>query len=62
VVPDAIPFVDEALLALLTVIVGSWRTRRQPPDRADGDDTGTPFAAPSGSEPEDGPARSGSQR
>ncbi len=31
VVPDVLPFVDEALLALLTVLVGSWRTRREPP-------------------------------
>ncbi len=28
VIPDAIPFVDEALLALLTVLVGSWGNRR----------------------------------
>jgi hypothetical protein len=31
VIPDMLPFVDEALLALLTVLVGSWRTRREPP-------------------------------
>lgn len=31
VVPDAIPLVDELLLGLLTMLVGSWRTRREPP-------------------------------
>jgi hypothetical protein len=30
-VPDPIPFVDETALALLTFLVGSWRTRKQPP-------------------------------
>lgn len=30
-VPDPIPLVDEAALALLTFLVGSWRTRKQPP-------------------------------
>lgn len=28
-VPDPIPFIDELVLALLTVLVGSWRNRRQ---------------------------------
>jgi hypothetical protein len=28
-VPDPIPFVDELVLALLTLLVGSWRTRRK---------------------------------
>ena len=27
VVPDPIPFVDEIMLALLTFLVGSWRTQ-----------------------------------
>lgn len=31
VIPDPIPFLDEATLALLTVLVGSWRTRRAKP-------------------------------
>jgi len=33
-VPDPVPFVDELLLALLTVLVGSWRARRRagPPE------------------------------
>jgi hypothetical protein len=35
VVPDPIPFVDEALLALLTFLVGTWRTRRDPPPTQD---------------------------
>jgi hypothetical protein len=29
VVPDPIPFLDELMLALLTFLVGSWRTRRK---------------------------------
>lgn len=29
-IPDPIPFVDEMMLALLTFLVGSWRTRRKP--------------------------------
>ena len=33
-VPDAIPFVDEILLGLATVLLGSWRRRRR------GDDEG----------------------
>jgi hypothetical protein len=28
-IPDAIPFVDELMLGLLTFLVGSWRTRRK---------------------------------
>ena len=32
VVPDLLPFIDEAMLALLTVLVGSWKTRHEPPD------------------------------
>lgn len=31
VVVDPIPFVDEALLALLTLLLGSWRRRRPRP-------------------------------
>jgi len=30
-IPDAIPFVDEAMLGLATLLLGSWRKRRQPP-------------------------------
>ncbi len=34
--PDPIPFVDEVMLALLTFLVGSWRTRKKvPPDAVD---------------------------
>ena len=29
VIPDPIPFVDEIMLALLTFLVGTWRTRRK---------------------------------
>jgi hypothetical protein len=28
VIPDMIPFMDEAVLGILAVIVGSWRQRR----------------------------------
>jgi hypothetical protein len=31
IVPDAIPFVDEVMLGLATLLLGSWRKRRQPP-------------------------------
>ncbi len=29
--PDPLPFVDEVMLALLTFLLGSWRTRRKAP-------------------------------
>jgi len=29
-VPDPIPLVDELTLAVLTFLIGSWRTRREP--------------------------------
>ncbi len=32
VVPDFLPFVDEVMLGLLTVLVGSWRTRHEVPE------------------------------
>ena len=31
IIPDPIPFVDEIMLALLTFLVGTWRTRRKSP-------------------------------
>jgi hypothetical protein len=31
IVPDPIPFVDEIMLALLTFLVGTWRTRGRKP-------------------------------
>jgi len=31
IIPDPIPFVDEIMLALLTFLVGTWRTRRRNP-------------------------------
>jgi hypothetical protein len=31
VFPDPIPFVDEVMLALLTFLLGTWRTRRKVP-------------------------------
>lgn len=30
VVPDFVPFLDEILLALAAVLLGSWRRRREP--------------------------------
>ncbi len=35
VVPDFIPLVDETLLALTTLLLGSWRRRRAPEVTAD---------------------------
>ena len=36
IVPDPIPFVDEIMLALLTFLVGTWRTRgRRAPEVVD---------------------------
>ncbi len=32
-VPDLLPFVDEAVLGLLTLMTGMWRDRRPPPDK-----------------------------
>ena len=32
IVPDFLPFIDEAMLGLLTVLVGAWKTRREPPE------------------------------
>jgi len=32
--PDPLPFVDEVMLALLTFLVGSWRTRGKVPPEA----------------------------
>ncbi|RLE26351.1 MAG: hypothetical protein DRJ65_05720 [Acidobacteria bacterium] len=32
VVPDFLPFIDEAMLGLLTVLVGSWKTRNEAPE------------------------------
>ncbi len=32
IVPDLLPFIDEAMLGLLTVLVGAWKTRREPPE------------------------------
>jgi hypothetical protein len=33
-VPDVIPFVDEILLGLATLLLSRWRTRRSDPSRA----------------------------
>lgn len=29
VIPDPVPFVDEVILAVLTLLVGTWRTRKK---------------------------------
>lgn len=39
VVPDMIPFADEILLGLGTLLLGSWRKRRSPSDE-DGESAG----------------------
>ena len=41
IVPDFIPFVDEIILGLLTVVLGLWRERRSndEPERAERVDT-----------------------
>lgn len=31
IVPDFIPLADEIMLALLTLLLGAWRRRREPP-------------------------------
>ncbi|MGD8862876.1 MAG: hypothetical protein PVI30_22880 [Myxococcales bacterium] len=36
-IPDAIPFVDELLLGLLTALFGVWRRRRQDLPKDGGD-------------------------
>jgi hypothetical protein len=37
-VPDLVPFVDELLLGLGTLLLANWKNRRQPPgDVIDGD-------------------------
>ena len=33
VVPDFLPFVDEAVLGLLALMTGMWRDRRSPPEK-----------------------------
>jgi len=35
VFPDAIPLVDEILLGLATVLLGTWKRRRRPGERED---------------------------
>ncbi len=35
IVPDLIPFIDEILLALGTLLLGSLRRRRAPPQESD---------------------------
>ncbi len=32
-IPDLIPFVDEVLLGLLTVLLGMWQQKTQPPEK-----------------------------
>lgn len=63
-IPDPIPLIDEATLAILTLLVGSWRSRREPPPPRDvtppDDDPPAllrPLAGDDGQEPEDGERR-----
>jgi len=37
VLPDAVPFADELLLGLLTLLFGAWRRRRSEADQPAGD-------------------------
>ena len=46
-IPDPIPFVDELVLALLTFLLGSWRTRRE----AQPDEESSPGSAIDGPQP-----------
>lgn len=32
--PDALPFADEIFLALMTALLGSWRTRKTEPEES----------------------------
>ncbi len=34
-VPDPIPFIDEIALGVLTLLVGMWRTRKEPEESAE---------------------------
>ena len=46
IIPDPIPFVDEIMLALLTFLVGTWRTRgRSAGEVVDVDPPGGPPSA-----------------
>ena len=44
--PDAIPFVDEILLGLATVLFGSWKERSRAPEPGSGDDVETTGPGP----------------
>jgi hypothetical protein len=45
IVPDLLPFADELLLAMLTVLFATWRKKRRPePDEAGDGDDGEPGA------------------
>ena len=39
-VPDALPFVDEILLAVVAIILGKLKRKPQNPDRAEGEAAG----------------------
>ena len=34
-IPDVIPFADEILLGLGTLVLANWKNRKQPPDTTD---------------------------
>lgn len=38
--PDLIPFADEVLLGLLTILLGAWRKKRQEPHSSDKEPAG----------------------
>jgi hypothetical protein len=43
-IPDVIPFVDEVLLGLGTLVLGSWKKRRRDAPSSSGVETGGPGA------------------
>ena len=45
-IPDLIPFVDEVLLGLLTVLLGTWRKRTTDPRKPETKDVTPPTGSP----------------
>ncbi len=47
--PDPLPFLDEVLLGLATLLLSQWKKRKAPEEATDGSrGTGTPRRTPSG--------------
>lgn len=45
-IPDLIPFVDEVLLGLFTVLLGTWRARASAPRKPEVKDVTPPTTSP----------------